>query len=53
MPELIKGKTCASCKRGKLSSYLKECVACLQKDEPGNRFPEWEEADEEKTGQLA
>jgi hypothetical protein len=39
-------KTCASCKLGSLSSYTKECVDCLAKDEPGNRFPNWEKKDE-------
>jgi hypothetical protein len=36
------GSTCATCKRGNLSSNLKECVDCLKKDKPGNRFPNWE-----------
>lgn len=35
-------KTCVTCVRGNLSSYLYLCVECLKKDKPGNRFPNWE-----------
>lgn len=44
-PDLIH-KTCATCKSKLLSSYVKVCVECLKKDKPGNRFPNWEKANE-------
>ena len=40
-------KTCATCKRGKLSSNLKECVDCLKRDNKDNRFPNWNKETEE------
>ena len=45
-------KTCLTCVRGDLSSYLDKCVDCLNKDKIGNRFPNYE-ADNEKIGKLA
>lgn len=42
-------KTCRTCLRGALSSYITECVECLKKDKPGDRFPNWTENPDEKT----
>jgi len=42
----MEGKTCVTCTRGCLSSYLDKCVECLNKANKDDRFPNWEKKEE-------